>query len=84
MIENKRFILLSTKESGRNSSFTENGEDFRLIPLTQGQFAIVDAEDYHRLAQHKWCAVKGRDTFYAQRFKDGKIVGMHREIMRAP
>jgi hypothetical protein len=44
-MENKRFILLSTKESGRNSSFAENGEDFRLIPLTQGQFAIVDAED---------------------------------------
>ncbi len=84
MIENKRFILLSTKENGRNSYVAENGENFRLIPLTQGQFAIVDAEDYDRLAQHKWCAVKGRDTFYAQRFKDGKIVGMHREIMRAP
>jgi len=59
-------------------------EDFRLIPLTQGTFAIVDAEDYDRLARHKLCAVKGRDTFYAQRFKDGKIVSMHREIMRAP
>ena len=59
-MENKRFILLRTKEKGRNSSVAENGEDFRLISLTQGQFAIVDAEDYDRLVQHKWCAVKGR------------------------
>lgn len=57
-MENKRFILLSTKENGHNSSFAENGEDYRLIPLTQGKFAIVDAEDYDRLAQHKWCAGK--------------------------
>jgi hypothetical protein len=52
--------LLITKEDGRNSSVAENGEDLRLISLTQGKFAIVDAEDYDRLAQHKWCAVKGR------------------------
>jgi hypothetical protein len=51
--------LLITKEDGRNSSVAENGEDLRLISLTQGKFAIVDAEDYDRLAQHKWCAVKG-------------------------
>ncbi len=59
-------------------------EDFRLIPLTQGKFAIVSAEDYDRLAQHKWCAVKGRDTFYAKRVSKGRVVSMHREIMRAP
>ena len=58
-MENKRFflfILRNTTEKGRNSSVAENGEDFRLIPLTQGKFAIVDAEDYDRLAQHKWYA----------------------------
>ena len=75
MIENKRFILRSS---------SENGEDFILIPLTQGQFAIVDAEDYEWLSRHKWCAAKSRDNFYAHRFGDGTIVNMHREIMRAP
>ena len=58
-MENKRFflfILRNTTENGRSSSFVESGEDYRLIPLTQGRFAIVDAEDYDRLAQHKWCA----------------------------
>ncbi len=83
-MENNRFILLSTKENGRNSYVAENGENFRLIPLTQGQFAIVDAEDYDRLARHKWCAVKGRDTFYAKRVSKERVVSMHREIMRAP
>lgn len=32
--------------------------DTCLIPLTQGQFAIVDACDYDFLMQWKWCAMK--------------------------
>jgi hypothetical protein len=55
-MEDKRFflfILRNTGEKGRSNSFAESGEDFRLIPLMQGKFAIVDAEDYDRLAQHK-------------------------------
>ncbi len=55
-MKNKRFILLRAKEKGRNSSVAQSGEDYRLILLTQGQFAIVDAGDYYRLAQQKWCA----------------------------
>jgi hypothetical protein len=83
-MKNKRFILLSTKENGRNSYVAENGEDFKLIPLTQGQFAIVDAEDYEWLSQYKWCAAKDRETFYAHRACNGTTVSMHRVIMRAP
>ncbi len=52
-MENKRFILLSTKGNGHNSYVVENGEDFRLIPLTQGKFAIVDAEDYDFIFYHQ-------------------------------
>ncbi len=59
-------------------------EDFRLIPLTQGKFTVVDAEDYERLSRHKWCAAKNGENFYAHRYKDGTIVCMHREIMGAP
>ncbi len=59
-------------------------EDFRLIPLTQGKFTVVDAEDYERLSRHKWCAAKNRENFYAHRYRDGTIVNMHREIMGAP
>ena len=56
----------------------------RLIPLTQGKFAIVDAEDYPRLSRYKWYACKKRHIFYACRRKGNKIVSMHREIINAP
>ncbi len=39
-MKNKRFILLSTKENGRNSYVSENGEDFRLILLTQANWQL--------------------------------------------
>lgn len=62
------------------------GYAFRRIPLTKGQYAIVDPEDYERLAQHKWHASSERRTFYASRAvrgKDGKYhhLGMHREVL---
>lgn len=56
----------------------------KIIPLTQGKFAIVDAEDYAWLSQHKWCAAKDKATFYAHRGSNGRLILMHREIMRAP
>jgi len=55
----------------------------RLIPLTQGKFAIVDAEDYPRLAKYKWHCHEDKTTCYAARRKFNKIVSMHREIMQA-
>jgi len=58
--------------------------NIKLITLTQGKFAIVDAEDYDWLSQYKWCAAKDRYTFYAHRGCNGTTVSMHRAIMRAP
>lgn len=39
----------------------------RQIPLTQGQFAIVDDADYEWLSKYKWCAwwSKCNQTYYA-------------------
>ena len=56
------------------------------IPLTQGKFALVDDADYDRLNKYKWCALKGRNTWYAVRNiikPDGKrrTISMHREIL---
>jgi len=55
------------------------------IPLSQGQFALVDDCDFDELSKHKWCAfwdeaVKG---FYAIRtaLPEKKTVRMHRFIL---
>jgi len=40
---------------GRISTSSADSAPFcRFIPLTQGKFAIVDAEDYPRLSKYKW------------------------------
>ena len=63
-------------------------ENEKRIPLTKGQFAIVDAEDYDRLMEHKWHAVKPSTVWYAVRIaydgKRRKRIRMHRDIMNAP
>jgi hypothetical protein len=56
----------------------------KIMPLTQGKFAIVDAEDYNCLSRHKWCAARSKDTFYAHRGSNRRLISMHRAIMRAP
>ena len=63
----------------------------KLIPLTQGQFAKVDDEDYEWLMQFSWQArwSKRTKSFYASRFTsrtlgDRHLIQMHREIMQTP
>lgn len=52
------------------------------IPLTQGQYALVDDSDYDYLMQWKWYARKGGNTYYAGRgTKGGRIIRMHRQIL---
>jgi len=53
------------------------------IPLTQGFVALVDDEDYARLAAFKWHAARCRDgRVYAGRWNPdlGRNTRMHREI----
>jgi hypothetical protein len=63
----------------------------KTIPLTQEKVAIVDDEDYEKLAVHKWYAHVGNNhknknkrIYYAARCKKGKTILMHREIMSCP
>jgi hypothetical protein len=56
----------------------------RLIPLTRGQFAIVDAEDYPSLSQYTWFAEGTPNNYYAVRKENGKSIKMHRQITNAP
>ena len=61
-------------------------EGAKLIPLTQGKVAIVDAQDYDWLNKYKWCAAKIKHTYYAKRKRKGKgkLMSMHRLILNAP
>ncbi len=56
----------------------------KLIPLTKGEFAIVDAEDFEWLNRYKWHTQTGGRTYYARSRKNGKMIRMHRLITNAP
>lgn len=61
-------------------------ESYRLIPLTCGQVAIVDAEDFDRLNQHNWHAawsVNNR-SFYAKTHIGRRLVDMSHFIIDVP
>lgn len=54
----------------------------RRIPLGNGLFAIVDAVDYEKVSRHRWYARRCGHTAYAFCRIRGKLVFMHRMIMR--
>ena len=61
----------------------------KLIPLTQGLFAIVDDEDYEELNRYHWSAIKNNKSerlYYAHRFDSikGKPITIHRQLMNTP
>ena len=58
-------------------------QSYRLIPLTQGQNAIVDAADCEWLMQWNWTSGWCEDTqsFYAYRVSGNKTIRMSRLIL---
>ncbi|MBN2134054.1 MAG: HNH endonuclease [Sedimentisphaerales bacterium] len=62
--------------------FDESDPSIRRIPLGHGLFAVVDAEDYEWLSQYKWHANRRGRKVYALAMKNGRVVTMHRLIMR--
>ena len=67
--------------------FKIGGVNCRLIPLTQGKFAVVDEADYYWLMQWKWCVqiCKKTGKYYAYRAEivHGKtiLIAMARQIL---
>lgn len=64
-------------------------DDMKKIPLTQGQFALVDDADFDWLNQWKWCFYKDGRTGYAGRAikiaktRKNKVILMHRLILKS-
>jgi len=52
----------------------------KLIPLTQGKFAMVDDADHEWLSEFKWCARGKRGNLYAARGTRSRILGTQRTI----
>jgi hypothetical protein len=66
------------------------GQSVRLIPVGHGKYAIVDADDYDRLAKYKWQLCTNGHTSYAFRRssraggKKEQRIFMHHEIIDIP
>jgi hypothetical protein len=65
------------------------GYDYRRIYLGEGEWAILDQQDYYRLCNFKWHVNGTNGKFYAVRQikvdnKHTKRMYLHREIMNAP
>ncbi len=59
-------------------------QSYRIIALTKGKVAIVDAVDYDWLMQWNWHAVAKKNGFYAYCRIKGRVVPMHRWILGCP
>jgi hypothetical protein len=62
--------------------FDETDPTVRRIPVGDNLFATVDAGDYRKLSKYKWYACGHGRTVYAVASVGGKMVLMHRLIMR--
>lgn len=70
------------------TSTDQNQNETVQIPLSKGYFSTIDREDFERVSQHKWTALKTPWTVYARRTwvgPEGKQHSMylHRFIMQA-
>ena len=58
----------------------EPAKGAKQIPLSDGNYAYVDAADYEWLSRHNWRLQNG----YAARREKTKVIYMHRQIMKPP
>jgi hypothetical protein len=61
----------------------------KIIPLTRGEFAIIDDEDFERVSKYKWSISSNAKGFHYAHAKvkiNGKttLIRMHRFITNAP
>jgi hypothetical protein len=56
----------------------------RVLPLSKGKFAIVEAADYEELNKYKWFVQESSGAYYAVCRMGKERVWMHRYLMNAP
>jgi hypothetical protein len=56
----------------------------RRIPLSRKVYALVDPQDFAELSRYKWSAIGKSPHVYAVRTEKGRMIYMHRQIMKAP
>lgn len=54
------------------------------LPLSQGKVAVIDFDDFEKVRDLKWCAVKGGNNFYAASYRGKKYVSLHRIVTDCP
>lgn len=52
--------------------------------LTQGKSTLVDECDVGEISKYSWYALKTRNDFYAVRYEDKRVIGLHRHILACP
>ncbi len=83
----KRWLRARMKPTRKapDAAAFESDPRVRRIPLGHDLFAIVDARDYKWLSKYKWYAnIQAGGVYAVRRRQDGRMVYMHREIMKAP
>ena len=75
-VERNKSLLLRVKENAVES-------EVRMVPMVNSsKFAIVDAEDYDRVMQHKW--VFDGKGIKSKSFKDGSTIYLRRLVLNLP
>lgn len=70
--------------SDRRLLLPEDKSTTKEVPLTQGQVALVDEEDYERVSRHSWHlhpANRTNTKSYARARINGKMILLHRYIL---
>ena len=77
LIRTGLLLALPARTAARRGRCFSKGAAMKKIPLTQGQFALVDDEDYQELNRYKWSYSSGGYAIRSAPSGGGKIVLMY-------